>query len=119
MSVIKTVRSILSGDILLKHLNRKKILLIVFAFVLALVYVANHFHGVLIYREINNSEKHIEELRAESLAIQSELLKKTNRRGSVLELLDMKGSTLEEPKSPPRKIVYDMKNHGNRKKSKK
>lgn len=109
MSVIKTIRSILSGDILLERLNRKKIWHIMLVFLLALTYVGSRYHGIYVYREINNSEKHIEELRAENLAIQSELLKKTNRRGSVLELLDEKGSTLEEPKNPPRKIVYEVK----------
>lgn len=118
MDVIKKIHNVLSGDVILDHLTRKKIKHGIIIFTLCLVYIVNHFHGVYVYREINKSEKHIEELRAESVAIQSELLKKTNRRGSVLKLLERKGSTLTESKRPPYKIVYKANSNGCKKKKK-
>lgn len=106
MNVIKNIRNILSGDILISKLNKKTVRIIILLFVLALLNLINHFHGIYIYREINKSEEHIESLRAEGVAVQSELLKKTNRRKSVLSLLELTGSTLKEPKHPPYKIIY-------------
>ena len=73
----------------------------------------------ILYREISKSEERIEKYRAEGVAIQSELLKKTNRRKSVLSLLEAKGSTLEESKRPPYKIIYKKKKSNSRKKAKK
>ncbi|MBO7132989.1 MAG: hypothetical protein J6W06_02370 [Bacteroidales bacterium] len=107
MDFFKGVRKILSGEIILEKLSKRKILYILLFFGLALLYVVNHFHGIYVYREINKSEERLEKLRAEDVAIQSELLKKTNRRNSVLKLLESKGSTLMESKTPPHKIIYD------------
>ena len=117
MDFFKGVRNILSGDIILTKLTKRKIRLIILVFVLALLYVVNHFHGIYVYREINKSEEHIEKLRAENIAVQSELLKKTNRRNSVLKLLESKGSTLEESTCPPHKIIYKESKSNRKKKS--
>ncbi len=114
MKVVKSIRSVLSGDVILEKITIKKIKYAILVFVLALLYLVNHFHGIYVYREISKSEKHVEELRAESVAIHSELLKKTNRRGSVLKLLEQKGSTLKESKRPPYKIEYNLKKSDNR-----
>ena len=84
MDFIKGVRSVLSGEIIMSKLTKRRIAIIALVFGLAVLYVVNHFHGIYIYREINRSEERIEKLRAEGVAIQSELLKKTNRRNSVI-----------------------------------
>ena len=115
MDFIKGVRSVLSGEIIMSKLTKRRVGIIALLFGLAVLYVVNHFHGIYIYREINKSEERIEKLRAEGVAIQSELLKKTNRRNSVISLLKTKGSTLEESKRPPHKIIYDSKKSGRRK----
>lgn len=107
MKIIKAIRLILSGEFIINKVTRKRIQFVAFLFVLALIYLANHFHGINVNREISKSEKHIEELRAENIAIQSELLKQTNRRESILRLLDQKGSTLTESRKPPYKIEYN------------
>lgn len=109
MDFIKGIRSVLSGDVIMSKLSKRAKWMVALVFVLALLYVVNHFHGIYVYREINKSEERLEKLRAENVAIQSELLKKTNRRNNVLKLLESKGSTLEESKRPPHKIVYKLR----------
>jgi len=109
MDFFKGLRSVLSGDIIMDNLTKKWIRFILFVFIIMLLYNVNRFHGIYVYREISKSEEHIEKLRAEGVAVQSELLKKTNRRKSVLTLLESKGSTLKEAKRPPQKIIYRVK----------
>lgn len=106
MDFFKGLRNVLSGDIIMSNLTKRWIRFILFVFVLMLLYNVNRFHGIYVYREISKSEEHIEKLRAEGVAVQSELLKKTNRRKSVLSLLESKGSTLKESVRPARKIIY-------------
>ncbi|MBO7573056.1 MAG: hypothetical protein J6T48_12985 [Bacteroidales bacterium] len=118
MDFIKGVRSVLSGEVLMSKITKRRVAIVGLAFLLALLYVVNHFHAIYIYREINKSEERIEKLRAEGVAIQSELLKKTNRRNSVMSLLKAKGSTLEESKCPPHKIIYKPNQSVHRKKKK-
>ncbi|MBR3945619.1 MAG: hypothetical protein IKJ56_00780 [Bacteroidales bacterium] len=119
MDFFKGMRSVLSGDIIMDKITKRKVRFVILVFILAVLYVVNHFHGIYVYREISKSEERIEKYRAEGVAIQSELLKKTNRRKSVLSLLEAKGSTLEESKRPPYKIIYKKKKSNSRKKAKK
>lgn len=119
MDFFKGLRNVLSGDIIMDNLTKKWIRFILFVFVIMLLYNVNRFHGIYVYREIGKSEEHIEKLRAEGVAVQSELLKKTNRRKSVLSLLESKGSTLEEAKCPPHKIIYSLKKSRDNRKVKK
>ena len=93
----------------MSNLTKRWVRFILFVFVLMLLYNVNRFHGIYVYREISKSEEHIEKLRAEGVAVQSELLKKTNRRKSVLSLLESKGSTLEESVRPAHKIIYKVR----------
>ena len=90
MDFFKGLRNVLSWDIIMSNLTKRLIRFILFVFVL-------------------KSEEHIEKLRAEGVAVQSELLKKTNRRKSVLSLLESKGSTLKESVRPARKIIYKVR----------
>ncbi|MBQ1733165.1 MAG: hypothetical protein II037_13245 [Bacteroidales bacterium] len=109
MDFFKGLRNVLSGDIIMSNLTKRWIRFILFVFVLMLLYNVNRFHGIYVYREISKSEEHIEKLRAEGVAVQSELLKKTNRRKSVLSLLESKGSTLKESVRPAHKIIYKVR----------
>ena len=109
MDFFKGLRNVLSGDIIMSNLTKRWIRFILIVFVLMLLYNVNRFHGIYVYREISKSEEHIEKLRAEGVAVQSELLKKTNRRKSVLSLLESKGSTLKESVRPARKIIYKVR----------
>jgi hypothetical protein len=109
MDFFKGLRNVLSGDIIMDNLTKRWVRFIIFVFVIMLLYNVNRFHGIYVYREISKSEEHIEKLRAEGVAVQSELLKKTNRRKSVLSLLESKGSTLKELKRPAHKIIYKVR----------
>jgi len=117
MDFFKGVRSVLSGDIIMDKITKKRVRIVILVFLLAVLYVVNHFHGIYVYREISKSEERIEKYRAEGVAIQSELLKKTNRRKSVISLLETKGSTLKESKRPPYKIIYKKKKSNGHKKA--
>ena len=102
-----TVRGLVNGSIVASEIVRKQIPFIVVLFVLGLVYISNRFHAEKVFRETEETQKQIEDLRAEKIEIQSNLMT-NSRRGQVLKLLKENGSTLQDPSAPPRKISYNI-----------
>ncbi len=100
-----TVRGLVNGSIVASDLVRKQIPFISFIFVLGLIYIANRYHAESIFRETEKAKKEIEDLRAEKIEIQSNLMI-SSRRDKVLQLLEEKGSTLKESNMPPQKLTY-------------
>ncbi|HOZ30309.1 MAG TPA: FtsL-like putative cell division protein [Bacteroidales bacterium] len=103
--VKSTFRGLLNGSIVASDFVRKQIPFIVVLFVLGLIYIANQYHAVSIFRETEQAKKELEDLRAEKIEIQSNLMT-NSRRDKVLKLLEEKGSTLKEFSVPPIKITY-------------
>lgn len=104
-SIKATVRGLVNGSIVASDLVRRQIPFISFVFVLGLIYIANRYHAESIFRETEKAKKEIEDLRAEKIEIQSNLMI-SSRRDKVLNLLEEKGSTLKESNMPPQKITY-------------
>ncbi|PLX09928.1 MAG: hypothetical protein C0596_00120 [Marinilabiliales bacterium] len=103
-----TIRGLVNGSIVASDIVRKQIPFIIVIFVLGLVYISNRFHAEKVFRETEETQKRIEDLRAEKIEIQSKLMT-SSRRGQVLKMLEEKGSTLEEASAPPQKISYQIK----------
>ncbi len=106
--VKSTMRGLLDGSIVASDIVRKHIPFIIVIFILGLIYISNRFHAEKVFRETEETEKRIEDLRAEKIEIQSNLMT-NSRRGQVLRMLEEKGSTLEEANEPPKKISYYIK----------
>jgi len=100
-----TFRGLLNGSIVASDLVRKQVPFIIVLFILGLIYIANQYHAVSVFRETEQAKKELEDLRAEKIEIQSNLMK-NSRRDKVLKLLEEKGSTLQEFSVPPIKITY-------------
>lgn len=100
-----TFRGLINGSIVASDLVRKQIPFISVIFVLGLIYIANRYHAESIFRETEKAKKEIEDLRAEKVEIQSELMI-NSRRDKVLILLQEKGSTLHESNIPPQKLTW-------------
>ncbi|MDD3740742.1 MAG: FtsL-like putative cell division protein [Bacteroidales bacterium] len=101
----ETVRGLINGSIVASDLVRKQIPFIIVLFILGLIYIANRYHAESIFRETEKAKKEIEDLRAEKIEIQSDLMT-NSRRDKVLRLLEEKGSTLKESPIPPKKLTY-------------
>lgn len=101
----ETVRGLINGSFVASDLVRKQIPFIIVLFILGLIYIANRYHAESIFRETENAKKEIEDLRAEKIEIQSNLMT-NSRRDKVLRLLEEKGSILKESPVPPIKITY-------------
>lgn len=102
-----TIRGFVNGSIVASDIVRKQIPFIIVLFVLGLVYISNRFHAEKVFRETEETQKQIEDLRAEKIEIQSQLMT-SSRRGKVLKMLEDKGSTLQESATPPKKITYNI-----------
>ena len=100
-----TARGFINGSIVASDIVRKQIPFIIVIFILGLIYISNRFHAEKVFRETEETQKLIEDLRAEKIEIQSELMT-SSRRGKVLKMLQEKGSNLEEASTPPKKISY-------------
>ena len=109
MSFVSYIKRIVNGDAYKRFITKRNITIMLAVVLCMILGLANHYHAVDIQRKTDKAESHIKELRAEDIAIESELLKQTNRRESVKRLLQQKGSTLIESKRPPYKIVYEVK----------
>ncbi|MDD2635122.1 MAG: FtsL-like putative cell division protein [Bacteroidales bacterium] len=102
-------RGIVNGSIVASDIVRKQIPFIIVIFILGLIYISNRFHAEKVFRETEETQKLIEDLRAEKIEIQSELMT-ISRRGEILTMLKEKGSNLEESSTPPKKISYHIDN---------
>jgi archaellum component FlaF (FlaF/FlaG flagellin family) len=100
-----TVRGLINGSIVASELVRKQIPFILVLFALGLIYIANRYHAESIFRDTENTKKEIEDLRAEKIEIQSELMT-NSRTEKVLKKLEEQGSTLKTSKTPHEKLTY-------------
>lgn len=100
------ISDIFSGEYLVSKLTPRRIIYIVLFLICAVIYIGNVFASVSVYKEIGMAEEELENIQIENLAVETELLTKTNRRENVIRLLEEKESTLQEPLRPPYRIVY-------------
>jgi|AntAceMinimDraft_14_1070370.scaffolds.fasta_scaffold18049_3 regulatory protein YycI of two-component signal transduction system YycFG len=100
-----TIRGLVNGSIVASDIVRKQIPFIIVVFILGLIYISNRFNAESVFRETEETQKRIEDLRSEKIEIQSNLMT-SSRRGQVLKMLEEKGSTLKEANTPPQKISF-------------
>ncbi len=104
---VSTIKKFLNGSILDADFVRKHIKYVIFLFVLGLLVIANRFHAESVFRETENKKKQLEDLRAEKIELQTDLMTRS-RRIEVLEKLQEHGSTLSEAEKPPYKVLYNI-----------
>jgi len=100
-----TFRGLVNGSIVASDFVRKQIPFILVLFVIGLIYIANRYHAISVFRETELTKREIEDLRAEKIEIQSNLM--TNSRlDKIIKKLEEAGSSLKDSKVPPQKISY-------------
>lgn len=98
-------RDIMDGSLLTRDKVIKQLPFIIFLTVLGLIYIANRYHAEKVFVMTEETREDVNELRAEKISVQSELMEKS-RESKVLEILDEKGSDLKISDEPPVKISY-------------
>ncbi|MDR2010143.1 MAG: hypothetical protein LBQ22_06650 [Bacteroidales bacterium] len=104
-NIRSTLIGLINGSILTSDFVKKQIWFIALIFVLGLVYISNVYHAEKVFRETEKTTKEIDDLRAEKIELQYNLMQKS-RLVEVQNLLKSKGSTLKNSKIPPQKIPY-------------
>lgn len=98
------LKDVLDGSILTRDAFIKRLPFILFLTFLAILYIANRFHSEKIIRETIRLQKEVQELRTESSAIETELMRVGNYQ-DIKKLIDEYDIDLQEPIRPPRKIT--------------
>lgn len=98
------LKEILDGSILTKDSVVKQLPFILFLVILALIYISNGFHDERISRQIVTLQKEIDNLKAKSISISSEL-NKLSDRSQMQKLIRENQIRLQEPNEPPKKII--------------
>jgi len=98
------VRELLDGSLLTKQMVVSQLPFIFFLTVLAVIYIANGYNSEKIVRQSNKLQQELQDLRAESMAIASELMYLSNQT-RVVKLIQDKGIELHESNEPAKRIV--------------
>ncbi|MGB4293981.1 MAG: FtsL-like putative cell division protein [Bacteroidales bacterium] len=98
------LKDLLSGSTISDRIILKNLGFLIFLTFLGALYIANRFHAEKLVREMNQLQKEVRELRAESLATSAELMKVT-RQSEILRQVTQRGLELEELREPPYKLV--------------
>ncbi len=98
-----SLKELITGSILAKDTFRKQLSFIVFMAMLGFLYIASRYHAEKLTREINVLQNELDELRAESVTVASELMFSC-RQSQVLNLIQDKQLGLKEPTEPPKRI---------------
>jgi hypothetical protein len=97
------IKDLITGSLLVRKKVTKQIPFMLYIVVLAIFYIANHYHAEKIYRTKMDLQNEIEELRAESITTASELIF-ISKRSEVNKMINEKGLELKESRVPPTKI---------------
>ncbi len=95
-----SLKNVLDGSLLTLRSFVRQIPFILFAVLLALLYIANRYHAEKIVRKVDSLKKEVKDLRAEELTTASELMN-LNRPSNVHALVTEKQLGLEFPEDPP------------------
>lgn len=98
------VKSLISGSLFSERIILGNLPFILLLTILGAFYIANRFHAEKIIRETDQLQEEVKELRAEAMAITSELMYLSNQ-SQVTRLINQRGLELKELKDPPYKLV--------------
>jgi hypothetical protein len=100
----KDVRKFLGGTILIDQRIRRFLPYVLFLVFLGLILIANRNAAQKKIRRIEALQDSIKELRSESIAVSARLMD-ISRPSEVIRKIKNAGIGLEEPVTPPRKII--------------
>jgi len=98
------LKDLLSGSTISDRIILKNLGFLIFLTFLGVLYIANRFHAEKLVREMNQLQKEVRELRAESLSTSAELMKAT-RQSEIIRQISQRGLGLEELREPPYRLV--------------
>lgn len=98
-----SLKEYITGSILAKDTFRKQLSFIIFLFALGFIYIASRYHAERLTRETSNLQTELDELRAESVTVASELMFSC-RQSQVLKLIQENDLGLKESTRPPTRI---------------
>lgn len=101
-----SLKSLLSGNFLSHETFFNQIPFILVLTILAVFYIANHFHAEKVLRDTQKLEKELHELRAESITRASRLMY-MSKQSQVSKLIKDRDLGLEEAVTPPRQITVN------------
>jgi hypothetical protein len=96
-----SIREVITGNVLKKKAIVKQLPFIIFVVILAMLYIANRYHAEHLLRESTKLQEDLNELRAESITVASELMF-ASRQSQVLKLLEENNLWLKESRTPPK-----------------
>ena len=99
----RTVKEVMSGDVLGSEQLIKHLPFVVFLVFLGLIYIGIGFSAEGSVRKINKDKSELKEMRSEYITIKSDLMYAT-KQSELIKILHQKGLTLEESFQPPKKI---------------
>ena len=98
-----TVKEVLTGSILAKKSVVNQLPFIIFIAFLGIIYIANRYQAESILRKTVKMQEELDELRAESITIASELMF-ASRQSQVIKLVHENNLGLKEATSPPKRV---------------
>ena len=98
-----TLKELITGSVLGNDAFRKQLSFIVFLALLGFLYIASRYHAERLTRQTNKLQSELDELRAESVTVASELMFSC-RQSQVLNLIQEKKLGLKESTEPPKRI---------------
>ncbi len=98
-----SLKNWISGRLLIEESFRKQIPFIVFIAFLGFLYIGNRYHAEKLTRKVSQLQQELDELRAESITVASELMF-FSRQSQVQKRINEYGLGLKEATEPPRRI---------------
>jgi hypothetical protein len=98
-----SVKEVLTGSILAKKSVVDQLPFIIFLALLGIIYIANRYHAEHLLRNTVKVQQELNELRAESITVASELMF-ASRQSQVIKLVEENNLGLKEATSPPKRV---------------
>jgi cell division protein FtsL len=96
-----SIKEVITGSVLKQKVIVRQLPFIIFIVLLAMLYIANRYHAEHLLRESTRLQEELNELRAESITVASELMF-ASRQSQVLKLIEENNLGLKESRTPPK-----------------
>jgi hypothetical protein len=98
-----SLKEVITGNVLKKKAIVKQLPFAIFIVFLAMLYIANRYHAEHLLRETTRLQEELNELRAESISVASELMF-ASRQSQVIKLVEENNLGLKESRTPPKRV---------------
>ena len=102
------LKELLSGSMISEKIILKNLGYVSLITVLASIYIGNRFNAEKLTRETSRLQKEVKDLRAEALSTSADLMD-LSRQSELFRMVREKGLNLEELKTPPYKLIVNIK----------